>query len=1083
MNISAPFIRRSVATTLLTLGLALAGVLAFFKLPVAPLPQVDIPTILVTASMPGASPDTMAATVATPLERHLGQIADVTEITSTSSLGSTRIIMQFGLNRSIDGAARDVQAAINAARADLPAALRTNPTYRKVNPADAPILILSLTSDTLTRGQLYDSAATVLQQKLSQVKGVGQVSIGGASLPAVRVELNPHALSQYGIGLEDVRAALASANANAPKGAIESGAQRWQIYSNDQAKEAAAYRSLIIAYRNNAPVRLSDVATVDDSVENLRNEGLADGRPSVLIIVSREPGANIIETVDRIKALMPELQASVPANIHINLAQDRTATIRASVADVQHALVVAVILVVLVVFAFLRDGRAALIASVAVPVSLIATFAVMYLLGYSLDNFSLMALTIATGFVVDDAIVVLENVRRHIEAGKTRMEAALVGAREVGFTVLSMSLSLIAVFIPLLLMGGIVGRFFREFSVTLSVAILISMVISLTTTPMMCAYLLREKKHEPAPGPIGRIAGKMFAGVMKGYAVSLDWALRHALFVLLLLGGIVALNVHLFNVVPKGFFPQQDTGQLVGGIVADQSVSFQLMRQKLARFVGIIKEDPAVASVVGYTGGGQTNSAFVMVALKPLDERDASADQVIARLRGKLATVPGAILYLQAMQDVRVGGRQSNAQYQYTLQSDDLDALREWTPKITEALRRNPGLADVSSDTQEKGLEVELNINRDTAARLGLSMSQISNTLYDAFGQRAVSTIYGPLNQYRVIMEVAPQFWQDPRTLDDIRISTSGAALAGSLSTAAVASRIGADDAAIDALRNANTNRIANTTRSGTSTGAAVSTRFAPSVPLSAFASYGPGSTPLSVNHQGLFAATTISFNLPEGKTLGEAVDTIRQTMMEIGVPATVHGTFQGTARLFQQSLATQPLLILLALATVYIVLGILYESFVHPLTILSTLPSAGLGAFLALIAFRIEFSMIAMVGVILLIGIVKKNAILMVDFALEAERNLGLSPREAIREACMQRFRPILMTTLAAIFGALPLALATGTGSEMRLPLGVSIIGGLLVSQLLTLYSTPVVYLWLDKLRRRDRLPRRLAARPEPSL
>ncbi|GGF61107.1 transport system membrane protein [Azorhizobium oxalatiphilum] len=1081
MNISAPFIRRSVATTLLTLGLALAGALAFFRLPVAPLPQVDIPTIVVSASMPGASPDTMAATVATPLERHLGQIAGISEITSTSSLGSTRVILQFDLSRDADGAARDVQAAINAARADLPVALRSNPTYRKVNPADAPILVLALSSNTLTRGQLYDSAATVLQQKLSQVKGVGQVNIGGASLPAVRVEINPHALAQYGIGLEDVRAALSAANANAPKGAIEAGEKRWQIYTNDQAKEAAAYRSLIIAYRNNAAVRLSDVADVVDGVENIRNEGLADGRPSVLIMISREPGANIIETVDRIRALLPELKASIPSDIEVTLAQDRTATIRASVADVEHALILAVVLVVVVVFAFLRDARAAVIPCVAVPVSLLGSFAAMYLLGYSLDNFSLMALTIATGFVVDDAIVVLENVTRHIEAGKSRMEAALIGAKEVGFTVLSMTISLIAVFLPLLLMGGIVGRFFREFSVTLSVTILVSLLVSLTTTPMMCAYLLRERKDEKPPGRFARMSERIFAAVMKGYEVSLDWSLRHALFILLLLGGIIALNVHLFTVVPKGFMPQQDTGQLVGGIQADQSISFQLMKQKLARFVDIIKADPAVDSVVGYTGGGQTNSGYVFVSLKPLEERKASADQVIARLRGKLSSVPGAVLYLQAMQDVRAGGRQSNAQYQFTLQSDDLEALREWTPKITEALRRIPQIADVNSDTQEKGLEVELNIDRDTAAKLGLSMSQISNTLYDAFGQRQVSTIYAPLNQYHVVMEVAPAYWQDPRTLDDIRVSTTGGALAGSASTAAIASTLAGSDAATDAIRNANTNRIANTTRSGTSTGAAVSTRFSPSVPLSAFATFGPGSTPLSVNHQGLFAATTISFNLPEGRSLSDATDAIHRTMMEIGVPANVHGTFQGTAQLFQKSLSTMPLLILLALATVYIVLGILYESFVHPITILSTLPSAGLGAFLALIVCRTEFSLIALIGVILLIGIVKKNAIMMVDFALEAERGRGLAPREAIREACLQRFRPILMTTLAAIFGALPLALANGTGAEMRQPLGISIIGGLLVSQLLTLYSTPVVYLWLDRLRRRDRQPR-LFRRPQPA-
>ncbi|MFH1556881.1 MAG: efflux RND transporter permease subunit [Pseudomonadota bacterium] len=1072
MNISAPFIRRSIATTLLTLGFAAAGALAFFFLPVSPLPQVDLPTIQVSASMPGANPETMASTVATPLERHLGQIADVSEITSTSTLGSTRITLQFGLDRDIDGAARDVQAAINAARADLPAALRSNPTYRKVNPADAPILIMALTSKTLSRGQLYDSAATVLQQKLSQVKGVGLVTVGGSSLPAVRVEINPHALFQYGIGLEDIRAALASANANAPKGAIEQGDKRYQIYTNDQAHEAAAYRNLVVAYRNGAPVHLSEVAEVVDSVENVRNEGLANGSPSVLLILSREPGANIIEAVERVKAVLPELRASIPADIDLSIAMDRTGSIRASLHDVELGLVLAVVLVVAVVLLFLHDWRTALIPSIAVPVSLIVTFGFMYLLGYSLNNFSLMALTIATGFVVDDAIVVLENVTRHVEAGMSRMEAALLGAKEVGFTVLSMSLSLIAVFIPILLMGGIVGRFFREFAVTLSVTILVSLVVSLTLTPMMCARLISPPSKKP-PGRIGRFGARAFGAVLSGYDVTLGWALRHRLFVLAILALTVALNVHLFTVVPKGFFPQQDIGQIMGGIQADQSISFQLMREKLGRFVAIVKDDPAVDTVVGYTGGSQTNSGFLFIALKPLEQRDASADQVIARLRPRLAKVPGATLFLQAMQDVRAGGRQSNAQYQYTLQSDDLDLLREWTPKITEALRSVPDIADVNSDTQEKGLEIDLKIDRDTAARLGLSMAQISNTLYDAFGQRQVSTIYAPLNQYHVVMEVAPAYWQDPRTLDDIRISTSGGALAGSASTAAVAAvstqLTGSTDAlSADAVRNANTNRIANTTKSGASTGAAVSTRFNLSVPLSAFATFGPGTTPLAVNHQGLFAASTLSFNLKPGVTLGEGLAAINRAMVQLGVPASIHGTSQGTAKLFQQSLGTQPLLILVALLSVYVVLGILYESFVHPLTILSTLPSAGVGAVLALIVCKSEFSLIALIGVILLIGIVKKNAIMMVDFALEAERARGLSPEAAIHEACLQRFRPILMTTLAAIFGAVPLALASGTGAELRQPLGITIIGGLMVSQLLTLYTTPVVYLLLDRLRRR---------------
>ncbi|MFG1422362.1 efflux RND transporter permease subunit [Roseixanthobacter liquoris] len=1083
MNISAPFIRRSIATTLLTAGFAAAGALAFFFLPVSPLPQVDLPTIQVTASMPGASPETMASTVATPLERHLGQIADVSEITSNSTLGSTRITLQFGLDRDIDGAARDVQAAINAARADLPAALRSNPTYRKVNPADAPIMILALTSKTLSRGQLYDSAATVLSQKLSQVKGVGLVTIGGSSLPAVRVEINPHALFQYGIGLEDIRAALASANANAPKGAIEEGDKRYQIYTNDQAHEAAAYRNLVVAYRNGAPVHLSEVAEVVDSVENVRNEGLTNGSPSVVLVISREPGANIIEAVERVKAVLPELRASIPADIDLSIAMDRTGSIRASLHDVERSLVLAVILVVAVVLLFLHDLRTALIPSIAVPVSLIGTFGFMYLLGYSLDNFSLMALTIATGFVVDDAIVVLENVTRHVEAGMTRMEAALLGAKEVGFTVLSMSLSLIAVFIPILLMGGIVGRFFREFAVTLSITILVSLVVSLTLTPMMCARLISPPTHTP-PGRLGRFGARAFGAVLSGYDVTLGWALRHRLFVLTILAATVALNVHLFTVVPKGFFPQQDIGQLIGVIQADQSISFQLMREKLGRFVDIVKSDPAVDTVVGYTGGAQTNSGYLFVALKPLEARDVNADQVIARLRPKLGKVPGATLFLQAMQDVRAGGRQSNAQYQYTLQSDDLDLLRQWTPKILEALRGVPEIADVNTDTQEKGLEVDLTIDRDTAARLGLSMSQISNTLYDAFGQRQVSTIYAPLNQYHVVMEVAPAYWQDPRTLDDIRVSTSGGALAGSASTAALAAVStqltgSADALSADAVRNANTNRIANTTKSGASTGAAVSTRFNLSVPLSAFATFGPGTTPLAVNHQGLFAASTLSFNLKPGVTLGEGLAAINRKMTQLGVPASIHGTSQGTAKLFQQSLGTQPLLIVVALLSVYVVLGILYESFVHPLTILSTLPSAGVGAVLALIVCKSEFSLIALIGVILLIGIVKKNAIMMVDFALDAERTRGFSPEAAIREACLQRFRPILMTTLAAIFGAVPLALASGTGAELRQPLGITIIGGLMVSQILTLYTTPVVYLLLDRLRRRPAAVRRDAPGP----
>jgi len=1013
MNISAPFIDRPVATLLLTLGIVLAGAAAFFRLPVAPLPQVDFPTISVQASLPGASPDTMAATVATPLERALGRIAGVTEMTSTSSLGSTRVVLQFDLDRDIDGAARDVQAAINAARSTLPTGLPSNPTYRKVNPADAPVLIIALTSDTMTQGQMYDAASTILAQKLAQVEGVGQVNVGGSSLPAVRVELNPSVMNKLGVGFEDVRTAITGTNANRPKGAVEDGERRWQIGANDQARKAVEYMPIIVAWRNGAPVRISDLGAVSDSVQDLRNAGSADGKPSVLLIINRQPGANIIETVDRVRALLPQLRASIPAAIDMKVVQDRTPTIRASLKEVARALVIAFALVIMVVFLFLRNLRAAVIPAVAVPVSLIGTFGVMYLCGFALDNLSLMALTVATGFVVDDAIVVLENVTRHIEAGETPLAAARKGAREVGFTVLSMSLSLIAVFIPILLMGGIVGRLFREFAVTLSAAILVSLAVSLTLTPMMCSRLLRPA-GETGHGRFHHVTERAFAAVTRGYARTLNVALRHGPIVMLVLFATICLNVYLYVVVPKGFFPQQDTGRVIGFIQADQGISFQAMRQKLASFVGIVRDDPAVESVVAFTGGGQRNSGSMFVGLKPRAERGLSADQVIARLRGKLAHEPGANLFLVPVQDIRIGGRQSNAQYQYALQADDLTELREWEPKVRAALAELPELVDVNTDQQDKGQQTSLTIDRDAASRLGVTTRMIDTTLNDAFGQRQVSTIYNPLNQYRVVMEVAPEYWQSPDALKDVYVITADGG----------------------------------------------------QVPLSAFAKYGPTSTPLAVNHQGQFAASTISFNLPPDISLSEATAAIENAMTRIGVPTSVHGTFAGSARAFQQSVSGNPVLILAALVTIYIVLGALYESYVHPVTILSTLPSAGVGALLALLLFKTEFSLIALIGVILLIGIVKKNAIMMIDVALDLERRERLTPDEAIRRACALRFRPIMMTTMAAILGALPLALGAGDGAELRRPLGISIVGGLIVSQLLTLYTTPVMYLYLDRLR-----------------
>ena len=1119
MNISAPFIARPVATTLLTFGIALAGMFAFFKLPVSPLPQVDFPTISVQASLPGASPETVATSVAEPLERHLGQIADVAEMTSSSSVGQARIVLQFGLDRDINGAARDVQAAINAARADLPTSLRSNPTYRKVNPADAPILILALTSKTLTRGQMYDAATNVLSQRLSQLSGIGQVIIGGAALPAVRVDLNPTALFKYGIGLEDVRAALASANANSPKGSIEANGRHYQLYTNDQASHADDYKPLVIGYRNGAAVRLSDVADVQDSVENIDNAGFSDGQPAVLVILFRQPGANIIDTVDSVKAAIPQLMAAMPADMNLTIANDRSTTIRASLSDTEMTLLIAVALVTMVVFLFLRSARATLIPAIAVPVSIIGTFGAMYLMGYSLDNLSLMALTVSTGFVVDDAIVVLENISRHMEAGMPRMQAALVGASEVGFTVMSMSFSLIAVFLPILLMGGIVGRLFREFAMTLSLAILVSLAISLTTTPMMCAIFLR-----PEPKRAGPKRRTLF-----DRALALYRAHPGLVAAAQLAGAAGAAGHHgaergAVRGRAEGVFPNQDTGRMMGGIVADQSISFQAMEKKLAQLMSIVQADPAVQHVVGFTGqgsggaGGQANTGRVFVALKPLSER-SGIDAVMSRLRRKLAVVPGARLFLVPIQDISVGGRQSNAAYQYTLQGDDTALLYEWAPKLLAALEHNPVLRDVNSDQQQKGLETDLHIDRAAASRLGLTISQIDNTLYDAFGQRQVSTIYSAQNQYHVVMEVAPRYWQSPETLKDVWVSTSAVppaarqppirwsarfpprpAMSGSArpvprsprrattmrssppvptgtsaapayknasnSTTGSSSATTAASIASSSQRNAANNALANTGKGSASSGAAVSTSQETMVPLSVFSSYAPGDTPLAVNHQGLFVATTISFNLAPGKALGDATRAIDDAVRQIGMPASLHGSFAGTAQTFQQSLNSEPVLIAAALIAVYIVLGVLYESYMHPITILSTLPSAGVGAVLALLAFDTPFTIIALIGVILLIGIVKKNAIMMIDFALDAERTHNMDPRDAIFEACRLRFRPIMMTTMAAMLGALPLALSFGTGGELRRPLGISIVGGLMLSQVLTLYTTPVVYLYLDRAR-----------------
>ena len=1081
MHFSEIFIRRPVATTLLTIGVAFAGLLALLHLAVAPLPQVDIPTLMIQASMSGASPDVMAATVAAPLERHLGFIADVNEMTSRSSLGQTQITLQFSLDRDIDGAARDVEAAINAARADLPSNLRSNPTYRKFNPSDAPILLVALTSASRTAGQLYDTAATVLQQKLSQIEGVGNVDVGGSSLPAVRVELNPDALSHYGIGLEDVRAALAAANANSPKGAIDVEDRQFQLYTNDQATHAADYRDLVVAYRNHRATLLSDIAQVNDSVQSLRYAGSINGKPAVTLVVYKQPGANVIQTVDRIKAILPFLKASLPGGTDMIITGDRTATIRTSLADTERTLVVAVVLVILVVLLFLRDIRATLIPGVMVPISIIGTFSAMYLLGYSLNTLSLMALTIATGFVVDDAVVVLENIARHMEMGRSRFQAVLAGTKEVAFTVFSISLSLIGVFLPILLMGGIIGRFFREFTITLSVAVMISLVLSLTATPMMCSKLLRRRHRESrvnGPNWFSRITEAFFNRMLRLYEVTLRWSLKHSLLILLILVASTVLNFHLFNVVPKNFFPDQDSGTLIGGIQADSAISFQLMRQKMEQIRTIVQADPAVDSVVANTGGRQTNSGNVWVTLKPLQERDP-VGIVAARLRAKLVQVSGARLFLFPMQDIRVGGRISLSAYQYTLQTDDTSELVAWTPKLLAALRERPELTDLNSDQQQNGLQADLKIDRLTMRRFGLLPSTVDNTLYDAFGERQVSTIYNAMNQYSVVMEVAPQYWQSPDTLKKLYVSTQGQTASGTQSTnAVVGTYSGGSNSSTSSNTSTSTSRSSSSSvnqatnslavggKPNASSGAAVTTNAEAMVPLATFTHYEFDHAPLSVNHQGLFVASTISFNLAPGYSLSDAVVAIQETIGQIHMPASIHGTFAGTANAFQSSLKDEPILILAALAAVYVILGVLYESYIHPITILSTLPSATLGALVALILFNMEFSIIAMLGMILLIGIVKKNAILMVDFALQAEREEFLSSYEAICKACLVRFRPIMMTTFAAILGAFPLVIASGYGSELRRPLGVSIIGGLVISQILTLYTTPVIYLYLDRLR-----------------
>ena len=1066
MNLSQPFVRRPIGTVLLTAGIALAGIGAFFVLPVSPLPQVDFPTISVSAQLPGASPDTMATSVATPLERRLGTIAGVTEMTSSSQVGSARVSLQFELSKNIDAAAREVQAAINASRADLPATLRSNPTYRKANPSDAPIIILALTSATMSPGQIYDTVSNVVSQRLAQVDGVGDVEIGGSTLPAVRVELLPFALNKYGISGDDVRAAIQANNANRPKGALEGDGRRLQIYTQAPARRAADYAPMVVAWRNGAAVRLDDVAEVKDGVENTRTLGLFNGKPAVIVLVTRQPGANVIKVVDGVRALLPELRAQLPAEISLDVASDSTNSIRASLREIEVTLLISIVLVVVVVSAFLRSVRATVIPAVATIVSLLGTFGVMYLLGFSLNNLSLMALTVATGFVVDDAIVVLENTARHIEAGMDRMKAALLGAQEVGFTVLSISVSLVAVFIPLLFMQGQVGRLFREFAITLSAAVMISLVISLTTTPMLCAWLLAPggAAKDNKRGRLNRWSERGFARMLTWYEASLDWALASIWLVLFILACVIGLNVYLFSAAPKGFFPQQDTGQLQGGLRADQSISSQAMGDKLRQVVDIIRSDEAVATVVGFTGGSRAGGGFMFVNLKPQSERSVSGQAVIARLRPRLAQVTGLSIFLNTVQDVRAGGRQANSTYQYTLKSDSLADLRRWATRLAEEMKQEPVMTDVDTDQQDNGVETLVEVDRDSASRLGLTSAAVDSALYNAFGQRQVATIYGELNQYHVIMEWSPTYTQGPNALRDVYVPAKGLTAGG---TSAVAAGTGGAVTSVSASASG-VAASANPGQRDASTGNALANTPTALVPLLSVARFSERATPTAISHQDTELATTISFNLAEGKTLDDATAAIKQAEANIGMPVNVRGSFQGTALAAQQSQGQQAMLIGAALVVIYIVLGMLYESLVHPVTVLSTLPSAGVGAVLALLVFRMDFSIIALIGVFLLIGIVKKNAILIIDFALEAERTRGLSALAAVREACLLRFRPILMTTLAAGFGALPLAIGFGEGAELRRPLGVAIIGGLIASQVLTLLTTPVVYVVLDKLRRR---------------